>query len=60
VGCDDGGTDAHTEDGGGLLQGRQLPGRRLWDAELMAFGIGSFWAVIASGSTYPVAEQTPT
>ncbi len=27
--------------------------RQLWDEELMGFGIASFWAVIASGSTYP-------
>lgn len=27
--------------------------RRLWDDELVSFGVRSFWAVIASGSTYP-------
>ena len=31
--------------------------RRVWDEELMAFGIASFWAVIASGSTYPATVE---
>ena len=31
--------------------------RRLWDEDLLPFGIGSFWAVIASGSTYPATLE---
>lgn len=30
---------------------------RLWEDELMGFGIDSFWAVIASGSTYPATLE---
>ncbi|HML50639.1 MAG TPA: PEP/pyruvate-binding domain-containing protein [Propionicimonas sp.] len=31
--------------------------RRLWDEELRQFGIDSFWAVVASGSTYPATVE---
>ena len=31
--------------------------RRLWSEELFPFGIDSFWAVIASGSTYPATLE---
>ncbi|MDQ7992806.1 MAG: PEP/pyruvate-binding domain-containing protein [Propionicimonas sp.] len=31
--------------------------RRLWDEGLFEFGIDSFWAVIASGSTYPATLE---
>lgn len=31
--------------------------RRLWGEELQRFGIDSFWAVVASGSTYPATLE---
>jgi len=53
---------AHREECSGLV--RRIEGcshpddlRRLWDEELLEFAIDSFWAVIASGSTYPATVE---